>query len=255
MGVNEQIRAHARQLAEKLGVPLVERAERSLNELRRMYQTEQVVVVTGKGARLEASGKQPLFFHPNTAAFRIKRLERGDTDIMLSVCQIQPGDHILDATLGLGADAIVFAHAAGTSGRVVGVESQPLIALLVEDGLRHWLSDSPALNAAMRRIEVVRQDHLTYLRQLPRKSFDVVYLDPMFAETVDASKGIEGIREYANVRSLQTEVIEEALQVARRRVVLKEGKTGKLHKQFGFTLYRKRAHQVIYSYREPIGGE
>ncbi|MCK9905827.1 class I SAM-dependent methyltransferase, partial [Frankia sp. Cpl3] len=180
---------------------------------------------------------------------RIKRLERGDTDIMLSACQIQPGDQVLDATLGLGADAIVFAHGVGSTGRVVGIESQPLIASLVTDGLRYWQTDSPALTQAMRKIEVVSCHHLDFLREQPDKAFDVVYFDPMFEVRIEASGGIEGIRQYANDAVLSEEAIQQARRVARRRVVLKEGKAGRLYERFGFTPFRKREHQVVYSYR------
>jgi hypothetical protein len=233
-----------------LSLPLVERGGDSLAALRRKYGTDEILVVTAKGARIESSQGNPFFFHPNAAAFRIKRLERGDNDIMLSVCQIQPGDKVLDATLGLGADAIVFAHAAGSAGRVVGVESERLIACLVADGLRHWQTSSQALRQAMQRVEVVHRHHLDYLREQPDGSFDVVYFDPMFQTTVPASTGIQGIRSFANEEALSEQAIQHALRVARRRVVLKEGKAGKLYERFGFTPYRTRAHQVVYSFRE-----
>lgn len=249
-GPSRNTREHAQQLAEKLSLPLVERREDSLDALRRRYGTDQILVVTAKGARIESSQGNAFFFHPNTAAFRIKRLQRGDTDIMLSACQIQPGDKVLDATLGLGADAIVFAHAVGGLGRVVGVESERMIAYLVEDGLRHWQTDSSALKQAMLRVEVVCRHHLDFLRKQPDESFDVVYFDPMFQTTVSASQGIQGIRSYANEEALSEEAIRHALRVARRRVVLKEGKAGKLYERYGFTPYRTREHQVVYSFRE-----
>jgi 16S rRNA (guanine1516-N2)-methyltransferase len=252
---SEETRRHAQELAAQFSLPLVERREDSLNDLRRRYGTSSVLVVTARGARLETPDKEPFFFHPNTAAFRIKRLLRGDTDTMLAACQIQPGDHVLDATLGLGADAIVFAHAVGSTGRVVGIESERLIAFLVADGLRHWPTESEPLRQAMRRVEVRVGHHLDVLKAQPDRSFDVVYFDPMFERTVSASTGIAGIREYANEASLSEEAVCEALRVARRRVVLKEGKAGQLYQRFGFTPFRTRSHQVVYSYKETNGGE
>ncbi|MFY0545039.1 class I SAM-dependent methyltransferase [Brevibacillus sp. H7] len=252
---SEETRRHAQELAAQFSLSVVERREDSLNDLRKRYGTDAVLVVTAKGARLEMPDRPPFFFHPNTAAFRIKRLERGDTDIILEVCQIQPGDHVLDATLGLGADAIIFAHAVGPEGRVVGVESEKLIALLVADGLRHWHTESKVLREAMQRVEVCPGNHLEVLRALPDDSFDVVYFDPMFEVTVEASRGIAGIREYANEASLSDEAVREALRVAKRRVVLKERKAGRLYERFGFTPFRKRGQHVVYSYKETHGGE
>lgn len=246
---------HASELAERFGLPLTKRGDLSLQEMRRRHGDEEILVVSAQGARLEVPGKTPFFFHPNTSAFRIKRLIRGDTDTMLAVCQIHPGDRVLDATMGLGADAIVFSHAVGDTGQVVGIESERRIAILVEDGLRHWTSDSRALNEAMRRIEVRCGNHLDVLKEMPDRSFDVVYFDPMFEMTVHSSSGIAGIREHANQETLKEAAVSEALRVAKRRVVLKEGKIGKLYERFGFTPFRARGQQVVYSYKEIGGGE
>lgn len=246
---------HADQLAERFGLRVQKRGDLSLQGLRRRHGEDEILVVSARGARLEIPGKKPFFFHPNTAAFRIKRLVRGDTDTMFAACQIHPGDHILDATMGLGADAIVFAYAAGASGRVVGIESQPLIAILVEDGLQRWTSDAVELCEAMRRVEVRCGNHLELMQDMPDDSFDVVYFDPMFEVTVESSTGIAGIREHANTDSLHEDAIHEALRVAKKRVVIKEGKTSRLHEKFGFTPVRVRGQHVVYSYKEIDGGE
>jgi 16S rRNA (guanine1516-N2)-methyltransferase len=246
---------HANELAKRFGLEVEMRGDLSLQEMRRRHQAEDVLVVSAQGARLEVPGKKPFFFHPNTAAFRIKRLLRGDTDTMLVACQIQPGYRILDATMGLGADSIVFAHAAGENGRVVGIESERTIAILVEDGLRHWTSDAAELCEAMRRVEVRCANHLEVLKELPDHSFEVVYFDPMFEVTVQNSTGIAGVREFANTDALQEAAVREALRVASKRVVIKEGKTSRLHERFGFTPVRLRGQQVVYSYKEKDGGE
>ncbi|UFJ42234.1 class I SAM-dependent methyltransferase [Brevibacillus humidisoli] len=255
LGPSSSTRIHAEQLAASFGLPLVERGERSLDELRSLHQTDRILVVTAKGARIESAGEKPFFFHPNTASFRIKRLERGDTDTMLAVCQIQPGDHVLDATMGLGADALVFAHGVTASGRVVGVEARMEVALIVKDGLRHYRAEEEALRQAMDRVEVVCSHHLPFLQKQPDRSFDVVYFDPMFQQEVSASSGIQPLRLYAEAGLPDEVTICEALRVARRRVVLKEGKAGRLFERFGFTPFRNRRDQVTYSYKETDGGE
>lgn len=247
--------AHAQDFASQYGLPLVKRGDLSLAQLRKAHHVHEIIVVSAKGVRLEQPDGETFFFHPNNAAFRIKRLERGDTDTMLSVCQIVPGDHVLDATLGLGADAIVFAHGVGDTGRVVGIESEPLVAMLVADGLKYWQTSSESLRRAMDRVEVVACEHLEVLRQLPADSFDVVYFDPMFHTSIEASSGLQGIRRYANYLPLADEAVEEALRVARRRVVLKEGKGSRTFERYGFLPYRTNKHQVSYSYRDKKGGE
>jgi len=247
--------AHAQRFAAQYTLPLVKRHDESLDQLRSKYAVDEIFVVSAKGVRLDLRDEDAFFFHPNNAAFRIKRLERGDTDTMLSVCQIAPGDRVLDATLGLGADAIVFAYGVGETGRVLGIESQPVVAMLVADGLKSWQTNSPSLKQAMERVEVVAGHHLDVLREQPDHSFDVVYFDPMFANTEQASTGIQGIRKYANYDALTQEAVTEALRVAKRRVVLKEGKGSQAFQRLGFIPYRTNQHQVVYSYRDKIGGE
>lgn len=247
--------SHALRLAQEWNVPYVERGDDSLARLRERYQTPDLVVVTAKGVRLERKDARPFHFHPNTASFRIKRLERGDTDTMLSVCQIRPGDTVLDATLGLGADSIVFSYAVGPEGKVIGVESSVVVARLVRDGLKSWTEGNPAMVEAMRRVEVVCEDHLSYLRRQPDRSVDVVYFDPMFSVTETSSKGIDGLRSLADYTPIREEAVREALRVARRRIVLKESKASRYYERMGFVPFRKTDHQVIYSYRECMGGE
>ncbi|WP_232699966.1 class I SAM-dependent methyltransferase [Brevibacillus daliensis] len=250
----DEVRKHAEDLAQLFQAPLVKRGDDSVERLQFKYQTDDILIVTTKGARLERKGQPAFFFHPNTASFRIKRLERGDNDIMLSVCQIKPGDAILDATLGLGADSIVFAYGAGPQGKVVGIESEPMIAKLVRDGLKHWTNGTSGLLEAMRRVQVIEGNHSHILSSYPDNSFDVVYFDPMFTSAVSESNGISTLRYHANESAVTMATIEEALRVARRRVVLKEEPTGTLHEQLRFTPYRKREHQVIYSYIDKMEG-
>ena len=79
-----------------------------------------------------------------------------------------PGAAVLDATLGLGADALVAAAACGPSGAVVALEGSVPLAAWVAEGLAR-LDAEPA-----RRIEVRAGEHLTALTALPSRAFDVV---------------------------------------------------------------------------------
>src|SRR5512138_2034020 len=108
---------------------------------------------------------------------RERRRGGGDAttrDTFLEAAGIEDGDAVLDCTLGLGADALVAAVAAGPRGRVVGVEASPALAAWVGEGLRR-LDDEAAA-----RIEVRAADHAALLAALPDRSFDVVVFDPMF---------------------------------------------------------------------------
>src|SRR5690606_19376172 len=120
--VTAALEAEARAFAHKWGWPYVQRADQSINELRTRYRADQIIVLLQEGGRWV--GQRATFdFHPSLAVVRIKRLTRGDSDVLKSVAGLEAGDAFLDTTLGFGADAITAAHIVGKSGKVIGLES------------------------------------------------------------------------------------------------------------------------------------
>jgi 16S rRNA G966 N2-methylase RsmD len=129
----------------------------------------------------------------------------------------------------------------------VGVEDSPVIAFLVEEGMRTYVYPAlPDLERAMRRIEVISADHLEYLRSLPDRSVDVVYFDPMFRETVVQSRGIDALRHLGNPSALRPEAVAEAKRVARRCVVMKERRGSEEFARLGFTPVPKGSGRVQF---------
>jgi 16S rRNA G966 N2-methylase RsmD len=227
----------AKSLAAELGARWVPRGDDSLPRLRRKYGDEECLVVTASSLRYERDRVPPLSFHPGMASIRIKRLLAGQGDPLISACQAEPGDSVLDCTAGMGADALVFAHAVGGSGRVTALESEKIIALILREGLRTYESDEPALNAAMRRIRVVHAEHGEFLRRMPSRSVDIVYFDPMFRTPVEGSHTLQVLREAAaNTAPLQKEAVREAVRVARKCVVMKERPGSGEFARLGFTV-------------------
>ena len=143
-----------------------------------------------------------------------------DRDPFLEAAGLLPGDEVLDATLGLGADALVAAAACGPAGRVVALEASRPLAAWVAEGLRR-LGAEPA-----RRIEVRAGDHLEALAALPDRSFDVVAFDPMFRHARAEPGGFDLVRALADARPLRAEALVEARRVARRWVLVKDGAPG-----------------------------
>ena len=143
--------------------------------------------------------------------------------------------HVLDCTLGTGADAIVESFAVGAQGTVTALEANPLIAAVIADGLAHATGDNYDMHSAMRRIVVHHADALTFLRAAETDSYDVVYFDPMFRRPLHESAGMNALRMLADSRALTAETIAEARRVARRRVVMKERQGSKEFARLGFT--------------------
>jgi len=214
--------AQAARWASTLGVPFVARAGRSLAELLHEASVPAALVISNREPRfVRPEDGLEYFFHPNMAKIRLHNIaaERGDP--MLTAMALQPGDAVLDCTLGRGADAIVASHALGERGRVVGLEIVPIIAELTRHGLRHYESGIARLDAPMRRIQVHCADHRPYLAECAPGSFDVVYFDPIFTSPIEKSHAMIPLRALADKSAVTPDTVAQARRAARRRVVIK----------------------------------
>jgi hypothetical protein len=237
----KQIR-EARTLASKLGVPFIERKRASLNELFSELHQEKACIVTKQEWRYEDIQGHVFFFHPNMSILRIKHLIKGMPDSFIQSSGMEQGDHILDCTLGMGADAIVSSFVVGEQGRVVGLESEPAIAAIVQHGLKTYDSKRKPVNEAMRRIEVVQADYDSYLRESPDCSYDIVCFDPMFRQTVKESAAMQALKPLANPAPLNKWAVKEALRVARKAVLLKERVVSGEFERLGFQVVKEASN-------------
>lgn len=131
-------------------------------------------------------------------------------------------DSVLDCTLGLATDSIVFASIAGESGRVVGTEVNKYIACITKNGLKDYEEVDEQTKIFMSRIEVINSSYEEYISRQQDNSFDVVYFDPMFKTPNKKSVAINSLRPFAEQEGLKKEIIIEALRVCKKRVVIKE---------------------------------
>lgn len=234
----------AKRIAQELQAIWVPRGKHSVEGMLKKYCNQDLLLVSKDGLKLypqfkagkekEAGTLEPFFFHPSSAMFRLKRIIRGEADPFLEATRLQDGMTILDTTLGLASDAIIASYAVGEKGQVEGLESEKVLAYIVEQGLQTWATDMPELEQAMKRIKVIQGNHLSLLRQYPEDSFDVVYFDPMFEVSVDTSAGLSALKSFANFSVLSAEAVQEAKRVARRRVVLKESSYSERFAALGF---------------------
>ena len=182
------------------------------------------------------------------ALIRLINLLRGGSDRYLEATQLKAGDSIVDATLGLGTDALISAWAVGDKGNVLALEQSPILAALVCDGLSHFSEIIPkaknkdkqdtwaALKQASQQIEVRLGEHRDYLSHIPSRSVDVVYFDPMFRHTCEQSDSIQPLHRWSDHRPLDHEAVIEACRIARQRVVLKERKNSSEFRRLGFDI-------------------
>jgi len=212
----------AQQMAATLGAPFVARHSHSLAALREKYQVSELIVVATDGpTAYTETGKY--FFHLSMAELRIKTIVNGKHDHMVAAMGLTAGMSVLDCTLGLATDAIVASFVAGETGKIIGLESSPVIALITRYGLeRFTVKSSTDIIEALRRIKVEAVENSQYLGELPDNSFDIVYFDPMFRQPLYKSSNVNAIRTLADMRELTTAALKQACRVARNKVVVKE---------------------------------
>ena len=233
----------AEEIARELGVPYIQRNKESLEIISQGSQNN-ILVVASKGLKL-ITPQGDFVFHPSMSKLRIRNMVRGEGDALAAAMDLSPGNTVLDCTLGLGADAILTAFAVKSAGRVIGLESNPLLAFIVKEGLRTYKDENQDLNEAMRRVEVICANHQEYLTKQLDASFDVVYFDPMFRRPVSRSSSMEPLRRLAIPDAVTVETINEAKRVAARRVVLKETRNSPEFARLGF-------HQVVGGRYSPV---
>jgi HEPN domain-containing protein len=219
----------AKQWAERLQRPLVERGGRSLAQICEDEGVEAVLTVTGERVGLVfPEGDVEYFFHPSMARTRIRNIKEGFGDPMVRAMALEPGDSVLDCTLGRATDATVASWVVGEDGRVVGYEAQPLVAALTEEGLAEYEIEGAGVQEAMRRIDARQGDCRVLLPEMDSASFDVVYFDPFFGQMLEKSQSMKPLRRIGIHEPIPRETYEEARRVASRRVVIKQRRSEEL---------------------------
>ena len=237
---NLQMTQYANQIAKDLEIPFIIRNKKSIIDIQKLHNDD--VVVVGKN-RLEiypVNQSSPLFFHPNSAMFRIKRVLKGSEDPLVDISELQKGKRFLDCTLGLGSDSIVASLVVGSTGKVIGLEGNKYLAYIIKEGLTAWGSGDTEIDCAMKNIEVIHSDYLDYLKTCPDNAFDIVYFDPMFEEEID-SDGIKGLKQLALRTTLSLSVIEEAIRVANEKVIMKDHWKSNRFQELGFTVLKRKS--------------
>lgn len=236
----------AERLAVELSGKSVPRKRSSLQLLRKQYQADAVLLVTKDEIRYYVGERPPIFFHPSMGAVRIKRLLRGEDDLLLTASGVSEGDSVIDCTAGFASDSIVFAYAVGEQGSVTALESELIPAVLIREGLASYESDIPELTAAMRRIQALHVNHMDYLQGLADKSADVIYFDPMFRQPIEESSSITPLRTVANGSAISIAALQEARRVARKSIVLKEHRDSGEFARLGFDKVLKSNTKTTY---------
>lgn len=242
---NEELIARAQALALDLGADYQPRSKLSLAKCLERFGPFYLLY-KDRLSFINADASE-LTFHPDTAALRIK----APHDALVSLLGKSPKT-ILDTTMGLASDSLVMA-AAGN--QVTALESQEVIFQVVSRGLASYQTDDKQLEKAMRSIKAIRSDSLSFLKAQADNSFDIIYADPMFSETIKESENLEAIKPLANGSRLTEEWLNEAKRVAREKIIIKAHFRDTVFKELGFERQVRPNQKLHYGVLELIDRE
>jgi 16S rRNA (guanine1516-N2)-methyltransferase len=207
-----------RALAEKTGLPLVSLDCPAAHLL--LVQTAQRLELrqAGKGA----PGPVYADFVSGKAAHR--RLEGiGRKQPLARAVGLKPGKspRIIDATAGLGQDALILATLACP---VTLIERSPIVAALLADAIERAQTDAEA-GPIVSHMQLIQADACEYLKTLGEsRRPDVIYLDPMFPKRNKSAlvkKEMRLFQQLPGTEASADNLLSIALQVALQRVVVK----------------------------------
>lgn len=242
---NEELIARSQALAHDLGADYQPRRKLSLAKC--LEQFGPFYLLYKDGLSFINANASELTFHPDTAALRIK----APHDALVSLLGKSPKT-ILDTTMGLASDSLVMA---AVGNQVTALESQDMIFQVVSRGLASYQTDDKQLEKAMRSIKAIKSDSLSFLKSQADNSFDIIYADPMFSETIKESENLEAIKPLANGSRLTEEWLNEAKRVAREKIIIKAHFRDTVFEELGFERQVRPNQKLHYGVLELIDRE
>jgi 16S rRNA (guanine1516-N2)-methyltransferase len=205
----------------------------------------------------QAPGPVRVDFVEGGAAHR-RQFGGGSGQMIAKAVGIQPGirPSVLDATAGLGRDAFVLA----TLGcDLVLFERQPLIAALLEDGLRRGCEDAD-VRSIVERMRLRHGNAIELMAQWQGDPPQVIYLDPMFPHREKSAlvkKEMRLFRPFVGDDLDAGVLLERALALASHRVVVKRPRKAPAidGPKPGYSLEGKSSRYDIYPKKKLSAGQ
>lgn len=249
----EKLQDEGRAWAEAMGFSFVPRRKRTISDLMKDYG-ENFLVYSSRGPQIDRP-EGSHFFSLNMAELRIQHLRKGQPDHLLTALQGGTSSDealsVLDCTCGFGADSIVASFGLPEGSTFHALEVSPLLSAVTSWGFSLFIHDKDDVTAALRRISLHCGDYRHYLEADGGPFYDVLYFDPMFRRPVEGSCQFQPVRAIMDHGSLTSDLIERALQKARRRVVIKERDFRQLCRDFPTaTLYGGKYSHIGYAVLE-----
>lgn len=210
----------------------------SLTKMIKEHEASAILVVDSSGTHLqlaaddETKASAEFRLHGGIGVLRLRNVLGGGNDALLESCGIRKGDVFIDATAGQCQDALIAAAAVGESGRVIAFEASPLL-WAVTSSRPVSTGDVDVDRMLNERVEVRLGEAADLLAQMPDRSADIIYFDPMWQVPSKASPSFGVLRKLAHNGRLTLEAIREARRVARRAVVVMDQPGGEELERLG----------------------
>lgn len=199
---DETMRTQAEQLAKSLKLSI---DDGNPNQLQ----------ITEQGLWLKLKSFKPLQADFSWSTWRMRR-EQGKSQDLIKACKIKPGMTVIDTTAGWGRDAALMAS---FGARVIMLERNPFMQVLLEDGLRRQTSKDRQLLS----LQLVNCEAHEYLDQIVRP-IDVIYIDPMHPlrqKTALVKKDLQVLQTVIGPDKDAKQLLETALKAPGKRVIVK----------------------------------
>ena len=243
----EELIKRAKELSDSLQLPYVPRNKKTVKYLLEYVDSHIFVVNNQLGLSYYEQGYDEIFFHPNMSMHRIKQIKSGQSDSLMTACKLQEGMTFLDCTLGLASDTLVANYVVGPTGKVTSLEKSYPLSILVKEGLDYYANhEKPEWKSLINQINIINMDNLEYLKQCPDESVDVIYFDFMFNQSVESSHGIKIIKPVVSYDVMTQEHVNEALRVAKQRVVVKSSYGNEMIGRLGFKIERSNQKRHFF---------
>ena len=221
------VEAQAQALAQELAVPYLPRLGRPLSHIFSASDAARLLIAGGDHLRLlDRATKTKYYFHPNMFVTRGSNVLRGQPDHFLEATGPAPWRESfrlhprLRVRGRFGVTGCVV-----ESGIVHGLESVPELAAVTCIGVQSFPLPNAALEAALRRVQVIQEDYRFYLEACADDMYDVVYFDPFFEKRLPGSEtSVHPLFVFGNPTPLDLDAVQDAIYVACRRVVIKHSR-------------------------------
>ncbi len=204
----------AQALAERLSLPLIEASSPWLaNSIRLRYQDAVLYALSVDPAGAEMAVKADF-----QQVLSTRRRQQAQGELLIKAVQGRQRQplFILDATAGMAADSMVMA---AMGHQVLALEQSSVVYEVVQDGLQRAAHAGISLLPDLHQAEAV-----AWLTINAEQMFDVIYLDPMFAESSKRAlprKNMQLLRRLTEAQTGSETLWSLAKTRARLRVVVK----------------------------------